>query len=101
MSFRFSPAARADLRSIWLYTKKTWSSAQADHYILSIEATCEALASGTMRGQSADHYRHGYMRATVGSHYVFYTVSSSRSIDIIRILHQRMDIPSHLTDDNR
>jgi plasmid stabilization system protein ParE len=34
--------------------------------------------------------------ASVGSHYVFYKPSRDGGIDVIRVLHQRMDIRSRL-----
>ena len=35
--------------------------------------------------------------ASVGSHYVFYKPSQDGVLDVIRILHQRMDIRSRLS----
>ena len=98
MNYRLSPAARADLRSIWTYTAEAWGSSQADHYILSIESACENLALERVRGRSADRYRRGYMSFAVGSHFVFYKALDRGSIAVIRILHQRMDIHSRLLD---
>ena len=44
----------------------------------------------------ADHVRPGYHRAEVGSHILFFRRGEAGVIDIIRILHQRMDIDRHL-----
>jgi len=33
---------------------------------------------------------------TVGSHFIFYTATEDGLIQVIRILHQRMDVASHL-----
>jgi toxin ParE1/3/4 len=97
MTYRFSPAARADLRSIWLYTDDIWGRDQADRYILSIETACESLVAGQTQGRPADRFRQGYRMASVGSHYVFYKPSQDGGLDVIRILHQRMDIRSRLS----
>jgi toxin ParE1/3/4 len=96
MTYRLSPAARADLRSIWLYTDEIWGREQADRYIMSIEAACKSVADRQAKGRSADHFRQGYRMASVGSHYVFYKPSRDGGIDVIRVLHQRMNIRSRL-----
>ena len=101
MSYRLSPAARADLRSIWLYTDETWGRDQADRYIASIETVFENLAAGREQGRAADHFRKGYRVASVGSHYVFYRSSADDTIQIMRILHQRMNIRSRLFERHR
>jgi toxin ParE1/3/4 len=92
--YRLSPRAEADLEEIWLYTFKTWSLEQADAYHADIVEAFEGLASGTKQGRRVDA-REGYLRYAVGSHFVFFRRSGS-GIDVIRILHQRMDPDSHL-----
>jgi toxin ParE1/3/4 len=90
-----SPAARADLDSIWDYTAETWSIDQAESYVLGIRAGCEALASGQRRGRSAEDIRPGYRKLAVGSHFLFYRMTDDGAVDVVRILHQRMDVPAH------
>ena len=89
-----SPAARADLDSIWEYTAETWGLDQAERYIFDIRTACEALASGRKKGRSAEDIRTGYRKLAVGSHLLFFRVTGEGVIDVIRILHQRMDLPS-------
>lgn len=55
----------------------------------------ERVASSPDRGRARDEIREGYRSYAVGSHVVFYVARSSR-IDVIRILHQRMDVGRHL-----
>ena len=93
-----SPAARADLDSIWDYTTETWSLDQAERYVLDIRVACEALASGQRQGRSADDIRVGYRKLAVGAHFLFYRMTDEGLIDVIRILHQRMDVPAHFKD---
>jgi len=92
--YRLSPLAETDLEDIWVYTFKTWSSEQADRYQNQIIATIKELANGKKTGRPVP-VREGYYKYAVGSHYVFYRVSGA-SLDVIRILHQRMDVASHL-----
>ncbi len=44
------------------------------------------------------HLRKGYRAAKVKSHLIFYKLSSSDEIEIVRILHERMDIENRLND---
>jgi len=57
MSFvTFSPAAAADLDSIWDYTVEEWGVDQADRYTDDIQNTCNSLARGEKRGR--DQLKH-------------------------------------------
>lgn len=96
--FVLSPAARADLEAIWDYTSERWSPDQAERYILAIGDACESLGSGKRLGQSAEDIRKGYRKLSVGAHVVFYRTDANDLIDIVRILHQRMDLPSRLDE---
>ncbi len=92
--YRLSPRAEADLEDIWSYTAERWSPAQAERYHAMIVDGFEGLASGEKRGRPSD-IRAGYLSYPVGSHLVFYTVSET-GLDVIRVLHQRMDVSRHL-----
>ena len=92
---RFSPAAQDDLSAIWDYTVHNWGVAQAERYILGIREACEALADGRRKGSNADNIRPSYRKLTVGSHVMFFRVTVGGEIDVIRILHQRMDVAGH------
>lgn len=96
--FVLSPAAQADLSAIWDYSAKTWGRDQADRYVIGIRDACQALADGSKKGRSADAVRLGYSKLPVGSHLLFYRVSTTGTIDVVRILHQRMDIAARLGD---
>jgi toxin ParE1/3/4 len=91
-----SPRARADLSEIWDYSAEHWGSAQADRYVRLIAAACSALAAGRITGRKIDAIRPGYVRHPVGSHVVFYRAHRSGGIEIVRLLHRRMDIERHL-----
>lgn len=91
-----APAARSDLRKIWFYTAQNWSKDQADRYVSSIVDAFDRLASGDAKGRPADQFRPGYYRLTIGSHFVFYKPTSSGAINVVRVLHQRMNLPERL-----
>ncbi|WP_156761051.1 type II toxin-antitoxin system RelE/ParE family toxin [Microbacterium karelineae] len=93
--YRFTPAAQRDLSGIWDFTEERWSPAQAETYILEIRAAIERIATDPDRGHRCDDIREGYRRYRIGSHLVFYVVTDD-SIDVIRVLHQRMEPGRHL-----
>lgn len=92
--YRLYPLAEADLEDIWSYTVSRWSSEQAESYHAGIVTAFEGLAAGSKQGRPSD-IREGYFMYAVGSHLVFYRCSEA-GIDIVRILHQRMDVTRHL-----
>ena len=92
--YRLSPRAEADLEKIWLYTYENWSIAQADEYIKSFVSIFEALAAGTKQGKPVE-VRANYQKCICGSHMIYF-LDYPDQLDIIRILHQRQDVNSHL-----
>jgi toxin ParE1/3/4 len=95
---RFSPAAQDDLSAIWDYTVHNWGVAQAERYILGIREACEALADGRRKGRLADDIRPGYRKLPVGSHVLFFRITDGGDIDVVRILHQKMDVAGRFED---
>lgn len=94
-SYRLSPRARQDLEQIWLYTFERWSQTQADDYFVELTMAFEALAKGHRKGKPIDGVRRGYLSLACGSHFIIYHELGSKA-EIIRILHQRMNIGRHL-----
>jgi len=92
--YRLSPLAEADLEEIWLYTFRQWSLEQADEYHRGIMAAIEGLASGNKVWQRTD-VREGYWKYKVGRHVIYFRCPNGY-LDVIRILHGRMDADSHL-----
>ncbi len=90
-----SPAAQADLESIWDYTVTRWGETQAEDYTRNIREVCEALSKGKMVTRSAEEIREGYRKVAVRSHVMFFRLQSG-VVEIIRILHQSMDVARHL-----
>lgn len=92
--YRLSPLARADLEDIWRYTFDNWSLEQADRYHGTIMTAIRALADGSLIGSHAS-IRPGYFKLRAGSHVLFYRITGT-NLEIMRILHQRMDVDRHL-----
>lgn len=97
MNFKLSKEAENDLENIWLYTFENWSPSQADRYIDLIIDEIEYLSENPDSGKSFESVRKGYFRSKVKSHLIFYKIDSrAEKLEIIRILHERMDFEHHL-----
>jgi len=92
---RLSPRAQRDLDDIFDYTVAQWNLPQALRYTDSLEAALDALAQAPHKGQDCGHIRQGYRRLRVEQHVIYFR-TTPYGIAVIRILHQRMDVPRHL-----
>jgi toxin ParE1/3/4 len=95
--FFLTPLAEADLEAIWDYTEEQWGLQQAERYVAAIKGACVALAARAYPDRNAGHVRPGFRTAAVGSHVLYFLRRGDGAPEIIRILHQRMDGPRHLT----
>jgi toxin ParE1/3/4 len=93
--YALSPRAKADIEDIWDYTEERWGEDQAKRYIRELEKAIETVARDPKKGRACDDIRSGYRRFSVGSHILFF-VTKGDHIEIIRVLHQRMDFDQHL-----
>jgi toxin ParE1/3/4 len=99
MKYRISKEALNDLEKLWLYTLETWSLEQADRYFKLLMDEIEYLSVNPKSGKNYSHIRMGYFRSRVKSHFIFYKMNpKDNELEIIRILHQQMDIESRLDD---
>ena len=89
-----SPRAQNDMESIWDYTAERWSDEQAERYARAAGSDRDDR-SDPRRARACDHIRAGYRKYSVGSHVIFFRAAAN-GIDIVRILHQRMDFDRHL-----
>lgn len=91
-----TPAARADLDAIWDYTVTQWGVTQAERYVGGIRDVCAALAAGVFHDRDAGHVRPGLRKAPVGSHVLFFRRRDDGAVEVLRILHRRMDVDRQL-----
>ena len=88
-------AAEDDLVAIWRYSCERWGIAQADRYLDELGEAIEALAGNPRLGSDCGHVRACYRRLRIRHHSVYYRLSASR-IEIVRVLHERMEPDRHL-----
>jgi toxin ParE1/3/4 len=95
-NFKLSKKAKADLKSIALYTEHEWGRSQRNHYILQFDQCFQLLGENPNLGQTCDQISPGYRQYPQGSHIIFYRLSTDSVAEIIRILHKRMLPEAHL-----
>ena len=97
LPFIISKKAVSDLEVIWLYTVEKWSVEQADRYYNLIFDEINYICRNINTGKSMEHVRRGYRASKVKSHLIFFRIKND-TVEIIRILHERMDIKNRLND---
>ena len=97
MNFEISLEAAQDMEHIWLYTFERWSLEQADRYLNLIFDEIEYLSRHPRSGKDISYIRQNYRCSKVKSHLIFYRIAG-HAIEIIRILHERMDVENRLGD---
>ena len=97
LSFVISKKGVSDLEEIWVYTVEKWSIEQADRYYNLIVDEINYICKNINAGKSMEHVRKGYRASKVKSHLIFYRVLND-TIEVIRILHEQMDIENRLND---
>jgi toxin ParE1/3/4 len=94
--YTLTPAARADLEAIWDYTTLNWGQDQAERYATEIRTALDGLLAGRLRARSIAEIRPGYSKYAVGSHVLFIRANQAGNIEVVRILHGRMDAKARL-----
>jgi toxin ParE1/3/4 len=97
-AFRLTQRAKADLKEIGRYTQRTWGREQRNRYLATLDASFHDLAQTPQKGRRCDDIRQGYRKYQVGRHVIFYRQEKT-DIEIIRILHDRMDVETQLAGD--
>ena len=84
------------MRKIAEHTAEQWGAEQRDAYITELFEAFARLAVTPEIAARIDHIREGYRRFPRGSHVVFFRESETHGIEVIRVLHKRMDAEAHL-----
>ena len=95
LTYVISRKAITDLEEIWLYTADKWSIEQADRYYHLIFDEIKFICKYPGAGKNMEPVRKGYRAAKVKFHLIFYKVEKD-IVQIIRVLHERMDIENQL-----
>ena len=82
-SFRLSRKAINDFKKIGRYTEKKWGRTQRNLYLSKLDTGFSTIVSEPLIGKNCDYISVGYRQ-------------SSSHIEIIRILHDSMDVDNTL-----
>ena len=93
-TYILTPKADEDLVVIWLYTRETWGLDQANKYLNELEDQFHRLVEKPDLGKKCNNIRTGYRYFHIKHHLVIYR-NLNKQLEIVRILHERMNIPNH------
>ena len=94
----YRPAALDDLDQIHDATREMWGLAQAEHYLSQLRAAVERVVQHPRSGRVYDVVATEYRAVRSGRHLIFYRLDFD-TVVVVRILHDRMEIPSRLSDE--
>jgi len=94
-AFKLTSRAQRDFDEIWDYSKSKWGSRRALPYLRQIRTAIAMVAAYPDLGPILENLPNGYRKRPVGSHVIFYLPRGDQT-EIVRILHQNMDVDSHL-----
>ena len=87
-----------DLSKIWEYTYEVWSESQADNYYELLTSSFQEIVQNPDLGKNYDEIDKVIFGLRVGKHIVFYRMAQAGDIEILRILHQRMDLKNKIDE---
>lgn len=93
-NFRITAKARNDLLQIGRHTDLKWGRKQRDHYLKQLDEAFNLIGENPKIGIDCSHVLAGYRSFQQGAHVIFYR--ESEMIEIIRILHKRMEVEKHI-----
>jgi toxin ParE1/3/4 len=96
--FKLTNKAVEDLTKIWEYTFEVWSEKQADGYYNTIISCCQEIADNPKLGKTYEGVSESLFGMKTNRHIIFYRTVNENYIEIIRILHDRMDLKKRLDE---
>ena len=93
-----SEKALEDINNIWIYTAENWSVEQADRYYNLIIDEIEYIVENINMARDFGKIRKSYKYSKVKSHLIFFKKDKKNEIEVVRVLHERMDIENRLAE---
>jgi len=97
--YKFSNKAVFDLTQIWNYTVDKWSENQADRYYHMLIENCKEVANNPDLGKIYSGISGNLLGFKAGRHIIFYQMTENNEIEIIRILHEQMDLKNKIKEE--
>ena len=96
--YRLTNKTVSDLTHIWNYTFEKWSENQADRYYKMLIDICNDLANDPDSGKPYHFITENIFGFRAGRHIIFYRRIDDNEIEIVRILHEQMDLKSRMSE---
>jgi toxin ParE1/3/4 len=96
--YKLTNKAVEDLSKIWDYTFEVWSENQADKYYEILILNCQEIADNPFLGKNYDGITENLLGLKTNRHVIFYRTLNHNYLEIIRILHERMDLKKRITE---
>lgn len=93
-----SEKALEDINNIWIYTAENWSVEQADRYYNLIIDEIEFIVNNIDLAIDFEQIRKSYRYSKVKSHLIFFNKDKINEIEVVRVLHERMDIGNRIEE---
>ena len=87
-----------DLSGIWNYTFEYWSENQADFYYQMLIGSCDEISENPNIGKNYKGIINKLFGLRVGKHIIFYKKTKDNEVEIIRILHEQMDLKNRINN---
>lgn len=92
---RLRPEAERDIEDIADYTMAQWGRDQAWKYVAELRKAIDALSESAERHPRSDQPFPGLRRMRSRHHLVYFLIDEAH-IDVVRVLHERMDASAQL-----
>lgn len=99
--FTLTSRAKADLMEIGRYTLEQWGREQRNIYLAMLDGCFRQLAANPLKGKDCSEVRSGYRKLKAGGHVIFYRLTSTENIEIVRVLHEGMDLEARLSESGK
>ena len=97
-AYIISKKAVEDINNISIYPVENWSVAQADRYYNLIYDEIEYIVNNFDMARDFGKIRKSYKCSKVKSHLIFFKKDKMNEIEVVRVLHERMDIEIRLIE---
>lgn len=94
--FHLTKRAVSYLADIWEYTSEHWSEKQAEKSYMLLINSCQEIAKEPRLGKCYYEISKDIVGFKAYQHVIFYRIVSSKEIEVVRILHGRMDLKNKL-----
>ena len=98
LNYFLSNKAVEDLSKIWDYTYDTWSENQADTYYNRLINFCKDISDNPKIGKNYNEIDPTILGYHANHHIIFYRITTENKIEIVRILHENMDLKNRIRE---